>query len=165
MSTQSRLSYFGWTVVLLSSSPAMAQQTQGIVAKNLADVRLAAIPDAPACFVAAVEEGNPAKEASVMMMRGTRGCSVPRHWHPSAERIMLIKGSARAEVADTSVVTLTPGGYLSVPPRHPMRFACTTSCELFVYTDGPFEMHYVDATGREIPAAEALKLTKRGARP
>ena len=164
MSTQSRLSYLRWAVVLLSSSPAMAQQTQGIVAKNPADVRLAAIPDAPACFVAAVEEGNPAKEASVMMMRGTAGCSVPRHWHPSAERIMLIEGSARAEVADTGV-TLMPGGYLSVPPRHPMRFACMTSCELFVYTDGPFEIHYVDATGREIPAAEALKPTKRGARP
>lgn len=164
MGTQSRLAGLTSIIVLLSASRAIAQETQGIIAKNLADIRLAAIPDAPACFLAAVEEGNPAKAASMMMMQSTGSCSVPRHWHPSAERIMLIKGSARAEVADTGVVMLKPGGYLVVPPRHPMRFACLTPCELFVYTDGPFEIHYVDDTGREIPAVEALKPGKRGVR-
>jgi len=38
-----------------------------------------------------------------------------------------------------------------------MNFACVKECTLFVYTDGPFAVHYVDETGKEITPDEALK--------
>lgn len=52
---------------------------------------------------------------------------------------------------------LEPGSFVSVPPKHVMNFACVRACVLFVYTDGPFAMHYVDEAGKEISPATALQ--------
>jgi hypothetical protein len=46
---------------------------------------------------------------------------------------------------------------LSVPPKHVMNFACAQECTLFVYTDGPFALHYVDEGGNEISPTAALQ--------
>ncbi len=52
---------------------------------------------------------------------------------------------------------LGPGSFLSVPPKHVMNFACVHECTLFVYTDGPFAVHYVDEAGNEISPTAALQ--------
>jgi hypothetical protein len=36
-------------------------------------------------------------------------------------------------------------------------FRCTASCTFFITTDGAFDIHYVDASGNEIPVDQALK--------
>jgi quercetin dioxygenase-like cupin family protein len=153
------------SLALVGAPAAMAQQPEGMVVKNLSDIHLAVVPGGPTCNVGAVMQGDPAKEASVMIMRSQKGCMVPWHWHPSTEKIMLIKGTAKAEIQGANAVMLQAGGYLSVPPKHPMRFSCPTQCELFLYTDGPFEIHYIDAAGHEISADEALKPAKKTAKP
>jgi hypothetical protein len=38
-----------------------------------------------------------------------------------------------------------------------MNFVCVRECTLFVYTDGPFAIHYVGDAGKEITPEEALK--------
>jgi len=49
------------------------------------------------------------------------------------------------------------GAYAMLPAHHAHQFTRTTSCTMFLYSDGIFDTHYVDAAGNEISAAEALK--------
>ncbi len=133
-----------------------------VVSHQLAELKFTPVPDGTNCFTMAIERGDPAKEASFMVMRGKAGCAVPPHWHPSTETILMTKGSARAEMKGMTAVTLSPQGFLSVPPKHVMSFRCITDCELFLHTDGPFVIHYVDAAGNEISSAQALgKIAKK----
>jgi len=140
-----------------------AQQiAESPVEKHLADANFAPIPNAPDCFLAVIEHGQPDKEASVMLMKASVACAVPWHWHTSNEQIMMLRGTARAQVRGDKDVVLQSGDYFFVPPHHAMRFACATACTLFVYTGGPFEIHYVDENGKEISPQEALKSSKKG---
>ncbi len=142
-----------------------AQQTEeSPVEKHLTDAKFVPIPNAPDCFLAVIEHGQPEKEASVMLMKASAGCAVPWHWHISNEQIMMLRGTARAQVRGDKDVVLQSGDYFFVPPHHVMRFACVGSCTLFVYTGGSFEIHYVDENGKEISPEEALKSSKQGAK-
>lgn len=146
-----------WLVLgLFSVAVVLAQAPGGLVAHNISDLKFAPVPDGTNCFTMAVEKGDPAKEASFMVMRGTAGCAVPAHWHPSTETIVMTKGTARADMRDGGPVQLRPKSFLSVPPKHVMSFRCITECELLLHTDGPFVIHFVDASGNEISAAQAL---------
>jgi quercetin dioxygenase-like cupin family protein len=139
-----------------------AQQTsESPVEKHLADGGFVRIPNAPDCFLAVIEHGQPEKEASVMLMKGSAGCAVPWHWHISNEQIMMLTGTARTQVRGDKDVVLQSGDYFFVPPHHTMRFACADSCTLFVYTGGPFEIHYVDENGKEISPEEALRSSRK----
>jgi quercetin dioxygenase-like cupin family protein len=137
-------------------SVVLAQTPSGFIAHNISDLKFAVGPDGTNCFTMAVEKGDPAKEASFMVMRGKAGCAVPAHWHPSTETILIAKGTARADMRDGGSVMLRPKSFLSVPPKHVMSFRCITECELLLHTDGPFIIHYVDASGNEISTAKAL---------
>jgi quercetin dioxygenase-like cupin family protein len=105
----------------------------------------------------ATVEGDPSKEASIIEMKATAGCSVPLHWHPARERIMMVSGTGHSRVLKKQTEALHAGDYLSVPPHTPMTFRCDTACTMFVHTDGPFAIHYVDETGKEITSDQALK--------
>ena len=115
------------------------------------------MPGTPDCFVMAAEQGDPSKEASILKMKGTAGCAVPWHWHPAAENIMMVSGTAETQVKGEKPMRLGPGAFLSVPPKHVMNFVCVHECTLFVYTDGAFAMHYVDEAGNEISPDAALQ--------
>ena len=147
--------------LVLHPAVGLAQQAgERVLARNLADAKFAAIPGGPACFTALVERGNPQQEPSLMLMKGSAGCIVPWHWHPSTEEVMLASGTARIEIKGEEPLLLRAGGYLFVPEHHAMRFRCTTTCTLWVYTNGPFVMHYVDDEGREISPGDALKAAR-----
>jgi hypothetical protein len=60
---------------------------------------------------------------------------------------------------DGKPVVLRPGGFALMPSRHVHRFTCTKSCTLYVYSDAPFDIHYVDGQGKEISPDVALKRT------
>jgi len=141
-------------VVAFILSGLMAQQT---VPQSKSHFQMAPIPDAPGCFLGGPERGDPSKEASIMKMKGSAGCMVPWHWHPSTENIMMISGTARTQVKGEKPTLLHAGSFLSVPPKHVMNFVCTSECALFLHTDGPFATHYVDEKGKEITPAAALK--------
>jgi quercetin dioxygenase-like cupin family protein len=135
----------------------MSLQAQETKMTHAANVPMVHMPGTPGCFVMAAQQGDPGKEASILKMKGSAGCAVPWHWHPSAENIMMVSGTARTAVKDEKPIELAAGSFLSVPPKHVMNFACVRECTLFVYTDGPFAVHYVDETGKEITPDEALK--------
>lgn len=115
------------------------------------------MPGTPDCFVMATEQGDPGKEASILKMKGNAGCAVPPHWHPATENIMMVSGTAKTQVKGEEPIQLGPGSFLSVPPNHVMNFVCVRECTLFVYTDGPFAVHYVDEAGNEISPTAALQ--------
>lgn len=153
-----RSSYSLLTFVLtLLVSSSIAIQIQEPAVKTKSNVQLVHMPDTPHCFLGASEQGDPGKEGSIMKMKGSSGCTVPWHWHPAAENIMMVSGTARAQVKHQKPVLLEAGSFLSVPSKHVMSFACIRDCTLFVYTDGPFAIHYVDDSGKEIPPTAALK--------
>jgi hypothetical protein len=52
---------------------------------------------------------------------------------------------------------LHPGDYLSLPGKGVHQFTCIVACTFFLSSDGVFDIHYVDASGKEIPPDEALK--------
>ena len=66
-------------------------------------------------------------------------------------------GVGRLEMKDAKPATVRAGAYAMVPAHHVHQFTCTTSCTLFLRSDGIFDTHYVNGNGTEIPAAEAFK--------
>jgi quercetin dioxygenase-like cupin family protein len=105
-----------------------------------------------------VLNGDPAKGASTMVLKATKGCKVPWHWHSASEQIMMTAGSGKLEMKDGKPATMRAGAYGLMPAHHVHQFSCmTASCTLFLRSDGVFDIHYVDAAGKEIPGTEALK--------
>lgn len=149
----------GSLLVLVAARPAPAQEA-AMVAHDPAKAKLIAFPGMPTCSPGAVQSGDPSKGPSVIYAKATKGCTFPWHWHTPNEHVMMVSGSARMEMKDGAPVTLKAGGFVLMPSKHVHQFTCTTACSLFVYSDAAFDMHYVDAQGKEIPPEEALRAVK-----
>jgi quercetin dioxygenase-like cupin family protein len=127
------------------------------VLRKLSDNKFAPMAGLPTCTKLAVESGDPSKGPSVIVFKGSPGCSIPWHWHTPTEHVMVVSGSAKVEMKDTaSVATLGPGGYAMMPSKHVHRFTCTSACSAFVSSDKAFDIHYVGEDGKEISADAAL---------
>ena len=144
-------------LVLFVAALAMSSHAQKTKTMRAGATPMVHMPGTPDCFVMATEQGDPGKEASILKMKGSAGCAVPSHWHPATENIMMVSGTAKTQVKGEEPVQLGPGSFLSVPPKHVMNFTCVRECTLFVYTDGPFAVHYVDEAGNEISPTAALQ--------
>jgi quercetin dioxygenase-like cupin family protein len=144
-------------VLFVASSSATSSQAQETKMTRTDSTPMVHMPGTPDCFVMATKQGDPTKEASILKMKGSAGCAVPWHWHPATENIMMVSGTAETQVKGEKPIQLEPGSFLSVPPKHVMNFACAHECTLFVYTDGPFAVHYVDEAGNEISPTVALQ--------
>jgi len=115
------------------------------------------LPGLPTCMTLSVQDGDPSKGASVILAKFTAGCVVPWHWHTATEHLMMVSGRANGEMKDGPTAALRPGDYLLLPGKSVHQFTCTVACMLFLSIDGAFDIHYVDASGKEIPPDEALK--------
>ena len=127
------------------------------VIKNPAAAEFAKVPGLPDCFTMAAQHGDPNKGPSTLLIKGTAGCAVPWHWHTPIEQVMMVSGGGRAQMKDGKAVVLRPGGYAFLPSHHVHRFACVGPCMAYLYSDGVFDLHYVDETGNEILPEQALK--------
>jgi len=134
-----------------------AEQTAAPVVKNLSEEKLEHSPGLPSCAIIAVLSGDPLKGASVIEAKATSGCRIPWHWHSSNEHVMMVSGVGKMEMKDAKPATLRSGAYAMMPAHHAHQFTCTASCTMFLYSDGVFDTHYVDASGNEISATDALK--------
>ena len=153
------LSSAALTFVAATDSPRLdaAEQTSATpVVKNLSEQKLERRPGLPSCLTLAVVSGDPSKGSSVIEARAKSGCRVPWHWHSFNEHIMVVSGVGKVEMKDATPVTVRSGAYAMLPAHHVHQLTCTTSCTIFLYADGIRDMHYVDASGTEIPAIEAL---------
>ncbi|HEV8267329.1 MAG TPA: cupin domain-containing protein [Thermoanaerobaculia bacterium] len=130
---------------------------------NAAQMKFMAFPGMPTCATGAVASGDPTKGPSVILSKAATGCTFPWHWHTPSEHVMMVSGSARVEMKDAKPVTLKAGGFALMPSKHVHLFKCLQACMLFIYSDAPFDMHYVDDKGAEITPDEALKKVKETA--
>ena len=138
----------------------LAQAEDMGVLRNLSESKLAPMPGMPGCVIMAVESGDPSKGASIIVFKGTAGCTIPWHWHTPVEHVMIVSGSAKVEMKDGKTEVLKAGGYALMPAKHVHRFTCASVCSAFVYSDGAFDIHYVDPSGKEITPDAALAKKK-----
>ena len=160
-------------VLLFATMPSYAQDSPdaAVVAKGISS-KFAALPGVPDCATLAVLKGDPAKGPSVVEMKFTPGCIVPWHWHTPSESAVPLAGLLEISMRGEKPVLLTNGDYGYLPSNHIHQAKCTGSkpCSAIFFLDAPFDIHYVDKSGAEIPAAQALAdadklMTKPGAKP
>ena len=70
---------------------------------------------------------------------------------------MVVSGTGKAQMKDGKPVAVHPGDYLFLPAKHVHTFAAVTAVTMFDLPDGPYDIHYVDPSGNEIPPDQALK--------
>lgn len=158
--------------LFLTVLPAAAQESPeaAVVAKGMS-AKFAAVPGVPDCTTLAVLKGDPGKGPSVVEMKFTPGCVVPWHWHTPSESAVPLAGLLEISMKGEKPVLLTNGDYGYLPSKHIHQAKCTGSkpCAAIFFLDAPFDIHYVDKSGAEIPAAQALAeaeklMTKPGAK-
>lgn len=151
------------SVVLLFTAFAFAQPADQPVragGQNAAEMKFVTVPGLPTCAHGSVQKGDPTKEAFILYAKVAAKCSVPWHWHTANEHLMIVNGSAHVGMKEGKPLTLQPGGFVMLPSRHVHEFRCERACSFYVYSDGAFDIHYVDGQGKELPPAEALKPLK-----
>ena len=130
------------------------------VLRKLSENKLAPMAGLPSCITMAVESGDPSKGSSVIVFKGTAGCTIPWHWHTPTEHVMIVSGSVKVEMKSGSSAILGPGGYAMMPSKHVHQFTCASACSAFVSSDGAFDIHYVDGNGKEISPDTAVATKK-----
>jgi quercetin dioxygenase-like cupin family protein len=147
-------------LLLAVVAPTAAEQETpdtAVVSKGMA-LKFAAVLGVPDCASLAVLKGDPGKGPSVVEMKFTPGCIVPWHWHTTSESAVPLSGLLEISMKGEKPVLLTNGDYGYLPSKHIHQAKCTGSkpCAAIFFLDAPFDMHYVDKSGAEIPAAQAL---------
>lgn len=150
---------FAAVCILVISNSALAQEMTSS-GRNVAEMKLTTIPGLPTCAVGSVQSGNPANAASIIFAKMPAGCSIPWHWHTPNEHVMMVSGVAHLDMKDAKSLVLNSGGFAMLPSRHVHQFHCQEACSLYIYSDVAFDIHYVNAQGKEITPDEALKAVK-----
>lgn len=165
MSIRSQFLLFTLLLVLLViSAPARGQEmAEKSAGRNVMEMKFAAVPGLPTCARGAVQSGDPTKGASIIFAKMPAGCSIPWHWHTPSEHVMIVRGAGRMEMKDGKPITLRAGGFALMASHHVHQFRCEQACQLYIYSDVAFDIHYVNKQGNEISPAEALKAVRETA--
>lgn len=157
-------STFTLSMILFISGSArgqeMASQSAG---RNVMAMKLMTIPSLPTCALGSVQSGDPTKGPSIIFAKVPAGCSIPWHWHTPNEHIMIVSGVARLEMKDGKPLTLRAGGFALMSSHHVHQFRCERACQLYIYSDVAFDIHYVNRQRNEISPPEALKAVRETA--
>jgi quercetin dioxygenase-like cupin family protein len=139
------------------AAPLAAQSADQMSYAAMSASKFGSLPVLPACMTFAVDRGDPTKGAAVLLIKMSSGCVVPWHWHTANETLMMVSGHGKAEMKAGGSHPMTPGDYIFLPAKQAHQFTCVSSCRFFLDTDAAFDIHYVDAGGKEIPPDQALK--------
>lgn len=152
--------------VFLGINRMTAQETGTPIVNPKASAKFAPIPNVPACFTISVEKGDPTKGPSVILARFAPHCVAPYHWHTPSETVMVASGALEAQMKDDKAIVAHSGDFLYMPSHHIHRATCTGTapCLVFLSSDAAFDVHWVDAAGKEIPFDQAVKPTKTSAK-
>ncbi len=96
----------------------------------------------------AVLHGDPAKHNADVFFKVPANAEIPRHWHTSAERMVLVAGELHVTYDGHPTAVMKPGTYAYGPARLPHKANCGNSgpCVLFIAFESP-----VDAVAGEPP--------------
>jgi quercetin dioxygenase-like cupin family protein len=127
---------------------------------NMADLKFGPLPGLPSCAQGAAENGDPMKGAALLLAKAAPDCSIPWHWHTASEQLMIVSGEAHVTMKDGQPQTLTAGSHAMMAAKQVHQFHCAKACTFFIQTDGAFDIHYVDAQGKDLTPDDALKAVK-----
>jgi quercetin dioxygenase-like cupin family protein len=131
----------------------VAQDADTMTYAAAATSKFTNMPVLPACLSLSVQRGDPSKEPAVILLKFKPGCVVPWHWHTASEQLIVVSGAGKAQMKDGHPATVHPGDYLYLPGKHVHQFTAVTAVTMFDLPSGPFDIHYVDPAGTEIPAS------------
>ncbi len=156
---QVRLGLIFVLLLLMSglSAPLLAQNAEQMPYAAAASSKFMTLPVLPACMSLSAQHGDPMKGPAVLLVKFTSGCVVPWHWHTSNENLMMVSGKAKAEMKPSGAHMMSAGDYIFLAGKQTHQFTCISSCVVFDVIDGAFDIHYVDAAGKELTPEEALK--------
>jgi len=143
--------------VLALSGPVRAADVEKAMAVNPQALKFTSIPDMPSCVSAAILRGNPRSGPAWVYLKLASGCRVPWHWHTANEDLLVISGQGSVEMKEGKPLQFVPGAFAALPSHHLHRASCSRTCLLFSIADAAFDIHYVDASGNEISADQAVR--------
>jgi len=110
------------------------------------------------CLAGAHETGDSKQGASVSLVKFDPGCIIPWHWHTPNENVMVVDGALLQEWKDHPSSVAKRGDFIHIPSHQVNQATCVSDapCMILLYSDGLFDMHYVDASGKEISGDEAV---------
>src|SRR5947209_17471225 len=86
----------GFALLSLLVPAASGQQGDKPIVQDTAPGKFQKLPNLPDCISAAVEQGDPTKAASVLMVKCTRGCEARWHLYTPNARLRLVSWSGGA---------------------------------------------------------------------
>src|SRR5437879_7686441 len=92
----------GVALLSLMTATAVAQQTDKPVVQNTSPSQFQKNPGLPDCLTLAVERGDPSNGPSILLVKGTRGCSAPWHFHSPNEQLMMVSGDRKSTRLNSS---------------------------------------------------------------
>ena len=97
----------------------------------------------------AVLHGNPAQANADVFFKVPGNFTIPKHWHTSAERMVLVSGQLEVTYDGQAPTTLKPGMYAYGPAKLPHKATCAKgdACVLFIAFEGPIDAHPVAEAG------------------
>jgi quercetin dioxygenase-like cupin family protein len=89
----------------------------------------------------AVLNGDPAAKNADIFFKVPGGSKIARHWHTSAERMVLVSGELHVKYDGLAPVKLKPGMYAYGPPKaaHSADCRSTDPCVLFIAFEEPVD--------------------------
>lgn len=130
-----------------------------VMLKHFSEAKFSTVPGLPECTKMVGLHGDPAKGPSTLMVKMDGGCVATYHWHSANEEMIILQGTAKAQIDGQGTYVLNTGSYMVLPARIKHRFKCISKkpCILSDGADVPFDVHNVDETGKEMSTEEALK--------
>jgi quercetin dioxygenase-like cupin family protein len=89
---------------------------ESLIVHPRAGLRLEAAPGLPEGATQALLRTDPATGGIERLVRFPAGTHIGAHWHAAAECVVVLEGSARLKVGDTTT-ELGPGSYAWIPAR------------------------------------------------
>ena len=145
---------------------AFAQQSgQPPVTTKLAAAKFATLPNVPDCFTVAVEHGDPGKGPSSVLIKLAPSCDSRTHWHSADASVLVVSGTPEVRMQGEETASMVRGDFFFLPAHHIHGERCVGKAPCLLYAElyAPFDVHYVDAAGKDIPEAEALRGAKKSA--
>lgn len=89
----------------------------------------------------AVLHGDPAKQNADIFFRVPANSRIPRHWHTSPERMVLVSGELHVTYDGQKTTVMKPGTYAYGPAKLPHKADCKRAgpCVLFIAFESPVD--------------------------
>jgi quercetin dioxygenase-like cupin family protein len=125
-----------------STTPLLAQERALSLAAKDPDLKWGPCPPfLPKGCQIAVLHGDPSQTNTDLFFKVPAKSTVARHWHTSAERMILVSGELHVTYDGHKTAVLKPGSYAYGPAKLPHKADCksSTPCVLFIAFEAPVD--------------------------